>query len=167
MLNPGVYCGGITISNNARVTFNPGIYILLGGGFDASNNATLTGQNVSFYNTFDGTHPYAPVTLTNNVTATLSATSQRLLAGDSVLSGSQRAHGLYRKLRQQRESELSSACCTSPEAGWCSPTTAPSATGIWRLSPTRCRSATTQRSPSASDLSEAGAPQKLGIALVK
>lgn len=31
-LSPGVYCGGITIGNNNTATFNPGDYILLGGG---------------------------------------------------------------------------------------------------------------------------------------
>ena len=81
VLGPGVYCGGITVSNNASVSFTPGVYILLGGGLNVSNNGTLTGQNITFYNTFDGTHPFAPINLSNNTTATLSATISGALRG--------------------------------------------------------------------------------------
>lgn len=81
VLGPGVYCGGIAVSNNASVTFTPGVYILLGGGLNVSNNGTLTGQNVTFYNTSDATHPYAPISLSNNTTATLSATISGALQG--------------------------------------------------------------------------------------
>ena len=81
VLSPGVYCGGITVSNNASVTFSPGVYILLGGGLNVSNNGSLTGQNVTFYNTFDGTHPFAPISLSNNVTATLNASTSGALQG--------------------------------------------------------------------------------------
>ena len=53
-LNPGVYCGGITISSSV-VTFNPGTYIMVGGGLTASSSGTvLTGSNVTFYNTACG-----------------------------------------------------------------------------------------------------------------
>jgi Putative Flp pilus-assembly TadE/G-like len=78
-LNPGTYCG-ITISGNATVTFNTGTYILLGGGLSAgSSNTTLTGTGVTFYNTCSpapcagGSSGYAPISLTGNVTTTLSA----------------------------------------------------------------------------------------------
>ncbi|MGD0015381.1 MAG: PKD domain-containing protein, partial [Bryobacteraceae bacterium] len=40
-LNPGTYCGGIKISGSVNATFNPGVYILLGGGFDVSGSGTL------------------------------------------------------------------------------------------------------------------------------
>ena len=33
-LNPGTYCGGITINNGATATFNPGTYIIQGGGIN-------------------------------------------------------------------------------------------------------------------------------------
>ena len=35
-LNPGVYCGGITISNGSTAVFNPGTYIIKGGGSRSS-----------------------------------------------------------------------------------------------------------------------------------
>lgn len=50
-LSPGVYCGGITIGNNNTATFNPGQYILLGGGFNVGAGARISGAQVSFYNT--------------------------------------------------------------------------------------------------------------------
>jgi hypothetical protein len=52
-LFPGVYYNGIEISGGT-VIFQPGIYILDGGGFRASGNAVLRGDGVLFYNTNTG-----------------------------------------------------------------------------------------------------------------
>jgi hypothetical protein len=53
-LNPGVYCGGINIGGGS-VTFNPGTYILNGGGLKIQGaNTTVTGNGVFFYNTSSG-----------------------------------------------------------------------------------------------------------------
>jgi Flp pilus assembly protein TadG len=79
-LNPGTYCGISIGGNNPNVTFNPGTYILLGGGLKlTSANTSLTGAGVTFYNTCSsspcngGSSGYAPVSMTGNVTAALSA----------------------------------------------------------------------------------------------
>lgn len=48
-LNPGVYCGGITVTNTAKVTFAPGNYVIKDGLFLVSGNASITGSNVAFY----------------------------------------------------------------------------------------------------------------------
>lgn len=45
-LNPGTYCGGLTINNGAVVTFNPGLYIVSGGKFIVSN-AAISGDDVT------------------------------------------------------------------------------------------------------------------------
>jgi hypothetical protein len=54
-LSPGVYCGGIRVQgNNRTVYFNPGIYILNGGGLQATANGTTLSSpsgGVTFYNT--------------------------------------------------------------------------------------------------------------------
>jgi hypothetical protein len=78
-LNAGTYCG-ITITGNATVTFNPGTYILSGGGFSAgSSGTTLTGSGVTFYNTCSsspcngGSTGYQPISVSGNIAATLSA----------------------------------------------------------------------------------------------
>jgi Flp pilus assembly protein TadG len=48
-LNPGVYCGGLNISGDAKVKLNPGIYIIKDGPFTVTMNAQLTGTHVGFY----------------------------------------------------------------------------------------------------------------------
>jgi Flp pilus assembly protein TadG len=53
-LNPGVYCGGINIGGG-NVTFNPGTYVLNGGGLKIQgSNTTVSGTGVFFYNTSSG-----------------------------------------------------------------------------------------------------------------
>lgn len=59
-LNPGRYCGGITIGPLANVTFNPGVYVLtntsvvnlvgLTGGLSITAGANVYGNGVVFYN---------------------------------------------------------------------------------------------------------------------
>ncbi len=48
-INPGIYCGGITVSSNADLTFNTGNYVIKDGAFNASSNAALSGTEVFFY----------------------------------------------------------------------------------------------------------------------
>jgi len=72
-LNPGVYCGGISITGQANVTFNPGTYILNGGGLSAtSNNTVINGTGVSFYNTSAG-YSFAPISMTGGTSLNLTA----------------------------------------------------------------------------------------------
>jgi hypothetical protein len=48
-LNPGVYCGGLTITLGAKVTFNPGVYVIKDGPFTVTGNAQIKGEHVGFY----------------------------------------------------------------------------------------------------------------------
>lgn len=48
-LEPGVYCGGITILPGARATLAPGIYVIKNGPLAVLGGASLVGQNVGFY----------------------------------------------------------------------------------------------------------------------
>jgi Flp pilus assembly protein TadG len=48
-LSPGVYCGGISISGTANVTFNPGTYVIKDGFFYVAGTAVVTGTNTGFY----------------------------------------------------------------------------------------------------------------------
>lgn len=48
-LNPGVYCGGLTILGNSKVKLNPGIYIINNGLLKVSGTTSMTGENVGFY----------------------------------------------------------------------------------------------------------------------
>ena len=71
-LNPGTYCGGITISNGATATFNSGIYVIKGGGVTLVGGTTDTGSGVMFYLT--GTNAtYTSVTISNGAIVTFSA----------------------------------------------------------------------------------------------
>jgi len=72
-LNPGVYCNGISIGSGASVTFQPGVYILNGGGLSVSGNSTIQGTGVTFYNTARGNYSYGPVNLTGGTLGFLNA----------------------------------------------------------------------------------------------
>ncbi|MEZ5923673.1 MAG: pilus assembly protein TadG-related protein [Hyphomicrobiaceae bacterium] len=60
-LSPGHYCGGIKLQAQAKVTFNPGIYVIDNGKLQTSSGSQLTGSNVVFYlydsNTGDNNYP--------------------------------------------------------------------------------------------------------------
>jgi hypothetical protein len=68
-----VYCNGINLTAAAgTVTFNPGTYILKGGGLNLNGVvASIQGTGVTFYNTYDATYPYGPI----NIQSTFSAVS--------------------------------------------------------------------------------------------
>jgi Flp pilus assembly protein TadG len=53
-LNPGVYCGGISIVGQAEVTFAPGFYVIKDGTLSASGGGKLTGDGVTFFLTGNG-----------------------------------------------------------------------------------------------------------------
>lgn len=54
-INPGTYCGGISITGTVEnVVFNPGDYILVGGGMKINGSVNVSGAAVTFYNTFPG-----------------------------------------------------------------------------------------------------------------
>src|SRR5262249_284543 len=48
-LSPGVYIGGISISNTS-LTLLPGIYYLEGGGFQSKQSSTIVGTGVMIFN---------------------------------------------------------------------------------------------------------------------
>jgi len=74
-LNPGTYCNGITISGATNITFNPGMYILMGGGLNVSGASILKGSGVTFFLTQGLGYNYGPMSISSSVVATLSAPS--------------------------------------------------------------------------------------------
>lgn len=48
-LSPGVYCDGLTISSNAVVKLNPGIYVIKDGPLIVADNATMKGLGAGFF----------------------------------------------------------------------------------------------------------------------
>jgi RHS repeat-associated protein len=72
-LNPGTYCNGIAISGATIVTFNPGMYILMGGGLSVTQASILKGTGVTFFLTQGLGYKYGPLTVSGASIATLSA----------------------------------------------------------------------------------------------
>jgi hypothetical protein len=71
------WCGGITVNAGATVTFNPGLYVINGGGI-TFNGGTISGSNVTFYLTGQNgsggsAKDYAGVTINGNATVNFSA----------------------------------------------------------------------------------------------
>jgi len=72
-LSPGTYCGGLKIAAGSTITFNSGMYILNGGGLMvSSNNATLNGTEVTFYNTSFG-YSFGTFAITGGATVNFTA----------------------------------------------------------------------------------------------
>jgi hypothetical protein len=89
VLQPGLYIGGITISGQAHVVLEPGVYYLQGGGFTVSGQATVTdnGQGVLLYNapanSSDG------ITISGQATVSLTGLSAAQLTDLSLPQGYQ------------------------------------------------------------------------------
>lgn len=49
VLRPGVYCGGLTISGSARITLEPGVYVIKDGPLIVKDTAAITGQKITFF----------------------------------------------------------------------------------------------------------------------
>ena len=83
-IKPGIY-SQITVSGNGTLTMNSGIYIIEGGGFTVSGNASVTGSGVmivnagSTYPTTGGT--YGSITLSGNGSYNLSPPTTGTYAG--------------------------------------------------------------------------------------
>lgn len=64
ILNPGTYCGGLTISTNTTVTLEPGLYIITGG-FNLGLGSTLNGTGVTLYFTQGGGSSFGTIAIGN------------------------------------------------------------------------------------------------------
>ena len=83
-IQPGIY-SQISVSGNAKLTMSSGIYIIEGGGFSVSGNASVTGSGVMIFNagskypSTGGT--YGSITLGGNGTCNLSPATSGTYAG--------------------------------------------------------------------------------------
>jgi len=62
-MNPGTYCGGITLTGVAILHLNPGTYVIRGGGLNILGASLITGTGVTFYITGDSTYAYKGVNI--------------------------------------------------------------------------------------------------------
>jgi len=70
VLNPGVYCGGLTINGNATASLTPGNYIIKDGPLMVQDSATFFGEGVSFFLTGDDSEINFGADSTIDLTAT-------------------------------------------------------------------------------------------------
>ncbi len=76
----GVYCGGLSMTSDAQVQMNSGVYIINGGSFSVGGDVTLNGTNVTIVLTGSGSN-YATAAISNGATVTLSAPTTGATAG--------------------------------------------------------------------------------------
>jgi Flp pilus assembly protein TadG len=82
-LSPGVYCGGLSISNGVTVTMSPGIYYVVGGTFSLQGGTTTTANGVTIVLTGSGSN-YATANIANGVNLNLTAPSTGPSAGIAI-----------------------------------------------------------------------------------
>jgi hypothetical protein len=82
-LSPGVYCNGLSVSNGASVTLNPGVYYVVGGTFSLQGGVTLTGSGVTIILTGSGSN-YATANISNNAKLNLTAPTSGSTAGLAI-----------------------------------------------------------------------------------
>jgi len=92
-LSPGVYCNGISFTNGATATMNPGVYIIDRGSFNVAGGAHITGTGVTIFLTSSTGSSYASATVGNGSTIvftapTTGATAGMLFFGDRRASAS-------------------------------------------------------------------------------
>jgi Putative Flp pilus-assembly TadE/G-like len=80
-LDPGVYCGGLSLNAGANVTLNPGIYYLDRGSLTVNGGATLTGNGVTLVFTSSNGHNYADATINGGAVVNLTAPTTGPTAG--------------------------------------------------------------------------------------
>jgi len=72
-INPGVYCGGMSLTAGAVVTLNPGIYYLDQGSLFVRGGATITGKGVTLVFTSSTGNNWATATINGNASVNLTA----------------------------------------------------------------------------------------------
>jgi hypothetical protein len=83
-LNPGVWCSGVSFTNDAQIKLNPGVYYVSGGNFNVGGAVQMTGTGVTIILTGSGSN-YANATIGNGATVTLSAPTTGTTAGLAVV----------------------------------------------------------------------------------
>jgi Flp pilus assembly protein TadG len=80
-MNPGVYCGGITLTGAAILHLNPGTYVIRGGGLNILGASVIAGSGVTFYITGDSTYPYKGVNIAAASVHSLTAPTSGAMEG--------------------------------------------------------------------------------------
>ncbi|TNC09688.1 pilus assembly protein [Methylobacterium terricola] len=76
-LDPGTYCGGLRVTDNASVSLRPGTYVMKDGPLIVDKRASLSGQGVGFFFTGDR----GGMLLDKDTTISLTAPTSGVMAG--------------------------------------------------------------------------------------
>jgi Flp pilus assembly protein TadG len=76
-IQPGVYCGGLTILGNSNVEFQPGVYVIKDGDMEVLGTSKIFGEKVGFYFIGNG----ADLFMNDSVDVSLSAPLTGAMAG--------------------------------------------------------------------------------------
>jgi hypothetical protein len=87
--SPGIYCGGVAIgdTDGQYFVFDPGVYVIAGGGLNVNSSAMIQGTGVTFFITSStgwgcpGNTSYQPVTFNGNSTSQLTAPTSGTFCG--------------------------------------------------------------------------------------
>lgn len=82
-INPGVYCGGLSVSNGVTVTMAPGIYYVVGGTFSLQGGTTTTANGVTIILTGSGNN-YATANIADGVDLNLTAPTSGPTSGIAI-----------------------------------------------------------------------------------
>lgn len=100
-LQPGTYCGGITIQGSARVTLNAGIYAIKDGPLLVTDTAAIEGDGVGVYLTGSA----ANFTFDTGTSISLTAPKDGMLAG-ILFFGSRSQSGLVHEIKSDNARQL-------------------------------------------------------------
>ncbi|MEQ8300423.1 MAG: pilus assembly protein [Hyphomonas sp.] len=81
ILDPGVYCGGLTV-DGGTAELQPGVYIIKGGRFLVTNGGTLRGEDVGFYLADD----YSKIGFDYEANVDIAAPRDGIMAGLLIMS---------------------------------------------------------------------------------
>lgn len=105
-INPGTYCGGITLKSAANLTMNPGVYFLVqsgngpsnAGNFTAASQSIITAPGVTIVmTTINGSTNYGTVSFPAQITANMSPPTTGATAG-ILFFGDRNSSGLNEKI---------------------------------------------------------------------
>jgi hypothetical protein len=80
-ISPGVYCKGLSFTNDANILMNPGVYFVDRGSFSVGGAVQLNGAGVTIVLTSSTGSGYATITIANGANVTLSAPTSGATAG--------------------------------------------------------------------------------------
>jgi putative Flp pilus-assembly TadE/G-like protein len=84
-INPGVYCGGISVNAGIELNLSAGIYYLDGGDLSVNGGGTLTGTGVTLVFTSKNRGDWATASINGNATVNLTPPISGPTAGISML----------------------------------------------------------------------------------